>query len=48
MFTEAIVRAVPETIDAGITSANLGSPIARRLESSTTVTSGRSRGAVWK
>src|SRR5215211_6886008 len=26
MFTRAIVRAVPETIDAGITSANLGEP----------------------
>src|SRR3712207_5159218 len=26
MFTRAIVRAVPETIDAGITSANLGKP----------------------
>jgi dimethylargininase len=26
MFTEAIVRAVPETIEAGITSANLGKP----------------------
>jgi dimethylargininase len=26
MFAEAIVRAVPETIDAGITSANLGKP----------------------
>jgi dimethylargininase len=26
IFTEAIVRAVPETIDAGITSANLGKP----------------------
>jgi dimethylargininase len=26
MFTEGIVRAVPETIDAGITSANLGKP----------------------
>jgi dimethylargininase len=26
MFTEAIVRAIPETFDAGITSANLGKP----------------------
>src|ERR687886_1048261 len=26
MFAEAIVRAVPETIEAGITSANLGKP----------------------
>jgi dimethylargininase len=26
MFSEAIVRAVPESIDAGITSANLGKP----------------------
>src|SRR5215208_8279828 len=26
MFTEAIVRAVPQTLDAGITSANLGKP----------------------
>jgi dimethylargininase len=26
MFTEAIVRAVPRTIEAGITSANLGKP----------------------
>ncbi len=26
MFSEAIVRAVPGTIDAGITSANLGRP----------------------
>jgi dimethylargininase len=26
IFSEAIVRAVPETIDAGITSANLGKP----------------------
>jgi dimethylargininase len=26
MFAEAIVKAVPETIDAGITSANLGKP----------------------
>jgi dimethylargininase len=26
MFTEAIVRAVPETIEAGITSADLGKP----------------------
>ena len=26
MFTRAIVRTVPETIDAGITSANLGKP----------------------
>jgi dimethylargininase len=26
MFTRAIVRAVPETIDAGITSADLGNP----------------------
>jgi dimethylargininase len=26
IFTRAIVRAVPETIDAGITSANLGKP----------------------
>src|SRR3712207_1236231 len=26
MFSRAIVRAVPETIDAGITSANLGKP----------------------
>ena len=26
MFTRAIVRAVPQTVDAGITSANLGKP----------------------
>src|SRR5215212_4987327 len=26
MFTRAIVKAVPQTIDAGITSANLGKP----------------------
>src|SRR5215207_1711787 len=26
MFTRAIVRAVPQTLDAGITSANLGKP----------------------
>jgi dimethylargininase len=30
IFTDAIVRAVPETIDAGITSANLGKPVYER------------------